>query len=77
MGEKEQLELHREATVLILSTSEDSEGTSSMEICNVAMPGPSTSDIYPTPRKRARKNILNPDLTAALELQKLTIYVWP
>ena len=57
-----------EATVLISSNSEDSEGTFSME--DVAMPGPSTSDIPPAPCKRARKNVLNPDLAAALDLQK-------
>ena len=31
-----------------------------MEEDNVAMPGSSTSDISPTPCKRARKNVLHP-----------------
>ena len=72
MSEKEQHERDNEATVLISSASEDYEGTFSLED-NVAMPGQSTSDISPTPRKRARKNVLNPDLAAALDLRKYAI----
>ena len=41
-----------------------------MEESNLDISGPSTSDISPTPRNRARKNVLNPDLAAGLDLQK-------
>ena len=51
-----------------------------MEEDNVAIPGLSTSDVSPTPRKRVRKNVLNPDLAAALDVQKLATkwlpYCW-
>ena len=70
MSGKERRERDSEAIVLISSTSEDSEGKFSMNEDNVAMPGPSTSDISSTPRKSARKNVLNPDLAAVLDLQK-------
>ena len=58
MREKEWRELDSEATVLILSTCEDSEGASSMEEDNVAITGSSTSDVSPTPHKRSSKNVL-------------------
>ena len=41
-----------------------------MEEYDVAMPGPSTSDIYTTPGKSSRKNVLHPDLAAVLDVQK-------
>ena len=62
MNEKERHGLDGDATVLISSTSEDSKWKFSMEEYNIAMPGPSTSDIS--------LNVLNPDLAAALDLQK-------
>ena len=36
----------------------------------ITLPGLSASYIFPIPRKGARKNVLNPDLAAALDLQK-------
>ena len=60
MCEKERRLRDNEATILISSISEDSEGTFGMEEINVAKPGPSTCDISPTPRERARKNVINP-----------------
>ena len=50
MSEKEWRERDIDTAVLISSTSEESEATSSVEEDNVAMP----SNIYSTPRKRAR-----------------------
>ena len=41
-----------------------------MEEDSVAMRGPCTSNISATLSKKERKNVLNPDLTAALDLQK-------
>ena len=70
MRENERRELDCEATVLISRASENSEGKSSIEEDNVATTGSSTSNIYPTPYKTARKNVLNPDLAAGLELHK-------
>ena len=52
-------ERDNKSTVLIVSTPEDSEGTSSREI----------TLLCPTSRKRARKNVLNPDLAASLDVQ--------
>ena len=70
VGEIERHDRDTEAIVLISSTSVDCEGTFTVKVDNVAMPGPSSYDIPSTPRKRARKNVLNPDLAAALYLQK-------
>ncbi|KAI0236401.1 hypothetical protein LSAT2_013057 [Lamellibrachia satsuma] len=70
MNEKDRLEQDNDAAVLISSTSEDSEGTSGIEEYNVAITGPSISDLSPNPCKRAHKNGLNPDLAAALDIQK-------
>ena len=66
MSENERLERDNESVVLISSTSEESEGTSSMEEYTVAMPEPYVSDISATPRT----NTLNPNFVAALDLQK-------
>ena len=41
-----------------------------MEEDNVALPRPFTSDISATPCKRVRQNVLNPNLTAVMDLQK-------
>lgn len=70
MSENERLERDNEAVVLISSTSEESEGTSSMEEYTVAMPEPYVSDISATPHKRGCTNTLNPNFVAALDLQK-------
>ena len=70
MNEKDRLEQYNDAAVLISSTSEDSEGTSGIEEYNVAITVPSTSDMSPSPCKRAHKNGLNPDLAAAFDIQK-------
>ena len=47
-----------------------------MEEDNVAIPGPSTFDVSPTLRKRAHKNVLNPNLTLShiFELILLTAF---
>ena len=50
MSEKEWRERDNDTAVLISSTSEESEATSSVEEDNVAMP----SNIYSTPGARAR-----------------------
>ena len=52
MSEKDRRELDNEATVIISSTSGDSQRTFSMD------------------EDEARKNVLNPDLAAALDLQR-------
>ena len=63
MGEKEQGDT--EATFLISSTSEDCEGTFTVKVDNVALPGPSASDTSPSPRRTLSVSNLLRHYTAA------------